>query len=58
MSAPAVTICIEFEAAPRVMADCLNSDEMDHMNLWLDRHPELAELVARAIELAETRRAA
>lgn len=58
MSAPGIIIRLELEAAPLVIADFLNDGEMARMNDWLDHHPAQAELIARALELAEAERAA
>jgi hypothetical protein len=56
--APAILIEVPLEAAPRVLLNCMNSSEEDRLTDWIRAHDGLAELVARAIELAEEARAA
>jgi hypothetical protein len=51
MSAPAVDIRLELEAAPKVMVDCLNDAGHDRLIDWIDNQPELLDLLARACEL-------
>ena len=58
MSPPAVVIRIPLEGAPTVLADYLDSGEEDRMRDWLDAHPEYRRLIAEALTLAATERAA
>lgn len=58
MNAPALIIRLELEAAPRVLPDCLNGWEEARLDDWIRSKPELAELVERALELAEEAKAA
>jgi hypothetical protein len=53
VSAPAVIIRIEFEAAPRVVCDYLTEADEKRMRHWLDAHPDLVELLERAYEVQE-----
>jgi hypothetical protein len=55
---PAVLIVLPFEAVPQVRCEYLNSGDEERMLDWLGAHPELLELVSRALELAEEARAA
>jgi hypothetical protein len=51
--APAVLIFLPLEAAPKVLINCLNEGEEDRLADWIAAHDGIAELIARAIELAE-----
>ncbi|MFN2467039.1 MAG: hypothetical protein ABR521_02745 [Gaiellaceae bacterium] len=55
---PALVIVLAFEAAPRVVADCLSDSEGQRLVDWIESRPELLELVKRALELQEEARAA
>jgi hypothetical protein len=56
---PSVHIVVEFERTePIVYADYLTDAEQVRMEAWLERRPELAALIGRAVELAERERAA
>jgi hypothetical protein len=55
--APAVVIELAFEAAPRVFLHCLHELDEARVVDWIRSHDELAELVVRALELAEEARA-
>jgi hypothetical protein len=56
--APAVLIELGLEAAPRVLVHAMNESEEARVVDWIRSHDELAELVVRALELAEEARAA
>lgn len=59
MNPPSVVIVIEFEkVAPTVFSDYLDDGDAARMAAWLERRPELAGLLARALEIAEQERAA
>lgn len=58
MSAPAIVIRLELEEPLRVFAAWLCEGDELRMRLWLRDHPEHADLVARAMELAEEEPAA
>jgi hypothetical protein len=56
--APAVLIELALETAPRVLIHSMNDSEEARVLDWIQAHDGLAELVARALELAEEARAA
>jgi hypothetical protein len=56
--APAVVIELGLESPPRVRLHCLNESEEARVIDWIRAHDGLAELVMRAIDLAEEARAA
>jgi hypothetical protein len=58
VSAPALIIRLPLEGAPLLVLDCLNGWEEARLYDWLDSRPELAELAARALQLAEEAKAA
>jgi len=58
MRPPAITIRLELEAPPHVLADLLDDAEEARIDHWLLTHPEYRELVARALELEAERRPA
>jgi hypothetical protein len=59
VTAPAIVIRVEFERVePVVFSDYLDDGDESRMAAWLDRRPELAALIERALELAEQERAA
>jgi hypothetical protein len=49
---PAVVIRFEFESRPSVVAAWSTDADDERMTVWLDAHPEYAELLHRAIELS------
>jgi hypothetical protein len=55
---PAVLIELGLESAPRVLIHSMNDSEEARVHDWIRSHDELADLVARALELAEEARAA
>jgi hypothetical protein len=55
--APAIVIQLVFEQPLRVVAAWEHDGDERRLREWLEAHPELAELVARALSL-EGRRAA
>jgi hypothetical protein len=56
---PAVVIRVEFERVePVVYADYIDAADEARMAAWLERRPELAELIGRALEIVERERAA
>jgi hypothetical protein len=50
--APAVVIRVPLEGRPHAYLEGLHEGDIARLALWLDAHPELWELVHRAIELA------
>jgi hypothetical protein len=59
MNPPEILIKVAFERTyPVVFCDFISDDDEAHMTLWLERRPELAELIARALELQREARAA
>jgi hypothetical protein len=58
MSVPAVIIRLELEGAPRLLVDCLSDREEERLFDWLEAHPELLELVVRALDLQDEARPA
>jgi hypothetical protein len=55
---PAIVIELGLESAPRVLIHSMNDSEQARVIDWIGSHDALAELVARALELAEEARAA
>jgi hypothetical protein len=55
---PAVLIELGLESAPRVLIHSINDSEQSRVVDWIQAHDGLAELVLRALELAEEARAA
>jgi len=56
---PAVVIRVEFERVePVIYSDYLDEGDELRMAAWLERRPELAALISRALELVTTERAA
>lgn len=55
---PQVTIALGLESAPRVLLHSMNDSEAGRLLDWIRSHDDLAELVNRALELAEEARAA
>jgi hypothetical protein len=58
MSAPALVIVLELEAAPRVLFDCINDAEWERLQEWFTAHPELLDPAVRALELCDELEAA
>lgn len=58
MSAPAVVVRFELEAAPRLWVDALTDSEERRLWEWIASRDDLLALVARALELAEEAKAA
>jgi hypothetical protein len=58
VSPPAVIIRLELEGAPRLLVDCLHDREEERLFDWLEAHPELLELVVRALDLQDEARTA
>jgi hypothetical protein len=56
--APVIVIELGLESMPRVRLICENDGEEARVVDWIRAHDGLAELVARALELAEEARAA
>jgi hypothetical protein len=52
MSAPALIIRLEVEAAPRLVCDVISESEEERLIDWIDAHPELVDLVVRAFRLS------
>lgn len=50
---PAVVVVFELEAAPKVIPAWSTDTDDERMTVWLDAHPEYAELLHRAVELSE-----
>jgi hypothetical protein len=55
---PAILIELGLESAPRVLLHCVNDAEEERVMDWIRSHEAFAELVLRALELAEEARAA
>ena len=55
---PAMLIEFPVESAPRLYMRAQNEGEERRLNDWLVSHPELTELIERALELAQEQRAA
>ena len=53
-------VVLQLETALKVAWDCLNEGEEQRLRDWLQSHPDpgYAEIIARALELAEKGRAA
>ena len=58
MNAPAFVLRIPLEGAPVVYLDALREGERDRLLDWIRADDGRAELVARAVELAERKPAA
>jgi hypothetical protein len=58
MGAPALIVRLSIEHPPSVYVDCLSDSEESRLWFWLGSKPEILELVARAIEIADEARAA
>ena len=58
MTAPAVVIRLELEAAPCVIIDAVNDAELARLADWIHARPGIAELVTFAIELEGEAKAA
>jgi hypothetical protein len=58
VNAPAVVIRIPLEGRPLAYFDTLHEGERDRLLDWLSAHPELEDLVARAVRLMDEERAA
>jgi hypothetical protein len=58
VSAPAVVVRFELEAAPRLWVDALTDSEERRLWEWIASRDDLLALVARALELAEEAKAA
>jgi hypothetical protein len=59
MAAPAILIRVEVESkVPRVILVCMNDAEEARILDWVRSQDDLAELVTRALEIAEEARAA
>lgn len=59
MNAPSIVIRVEFERVePVVFCDYLDDGDDRRMVAWLGRRPELADLIAQAVALAQEARAA
>ncbi len=55
---PTLTILLPLEGAPRLWVDSMTEEETRRLWDWINAQDELAELVARALELAEEAKAA
>jgi hypothetical protein len=55
---PAIVIELEIEAAPRVRVRASNEGEEHRVVDWINSRDELADIVARALNLAEEQPAA
>jgi hypothetical protein len=58
LGSPAVSVVFEFERRPRVVWDCVGSDEQARIEDWIGSHVDYMQLIAAAYELAEQERAA
>jgi hypothetical protein len=52
---PAVVIRCELGTPPLVVCEWASDRDDERMTVWLDRHPEVHDLIASAIELGEQR---
>ena len=57
MSAPAILIRLELEAAPRLLVETTTEDEHLRLVHWIESHPPYLELVQRALALEQERAA-
>jgi hypothetical protein len=55
---PAVAIILPLESPAEVVYCDLGPGDRERLHAWLEEQPELADLVVRALELAEKARAA
>jgi hypothetical protein len=53
MSAPALVIRLELEAAPRLIFDCVSESEEKRLEDWFAAHPDLLDPALRALELRD-----
>jgi hypothetical protein len=51
MSAPAILIRLELEAAPRLQVDALTEREHERIVDWIETHPEYLDLILRTLAL-------
>jgi hypothetical protein len=58
VTAPAVLIRFELEAAPRLFVESLNDREHDRLIDWVEAHPDYLDLIRRALALETQERAA
>jgi hypothetical protein len=58
VSAPAILIRLELEAAPRLLVDAVSEQEHDRLCDWLEAHPAYVDLVQQALALERQERAA
>jgi hypothetical protein len=58
LGSPAVSVIFEFERRPRVVWDCVGSDEQERLADWISSHADYMRMIAAAYELAEQERAA
>ncbi len=58
MTAPAIVIRLELEAAPKLYVDAVNSAEHDRLLDWIGSQPHYLRLIQAAIDLEAERRAA
>jgi hypothetical protein len=55
MSAPAVVITVAFEATrPHVQVVAMHDVDVARLELWLNEHHDLRDLVDQAVDLTET----
>lgn len=52
-----IYVCFE-ERRPRIFKCCSSEGDQHRLELWLDDHPDLEDLVGRALELSEQEPAA
>ena len=50
---PALSIVMRFEGGPAIYSDCQNDWESSRLCDWITTHPDLAELLDRAIAICE-----
>lgn len=58
MSAPAILIRLELEAAPRLFIDAVSDREHDRILDWIASHPDYVRLIHAALELERREKAA
>jgi hypothetical protein len=54
---PRVVITLGLEERPRVRIFCRDGEEEKRIRNWIETNPQLADIVYRAVELAEERAA-
>jgi hypothetical protein len=58
LGSPSVSVVFELERRPRVVWDCVGSDEHARLEDWIGSHGDYVQMIAAAYELAEQEQAA